>query len=117
MNYMSSKAKYTFSGHESFFCKALWLKKGYDFVKAEKKFSDETSVVDLGVGKNMVASIKYWMRAFGMLKDDELTKLANLILNTDDGYDPYLEDLGTAWLLHYLLFLQTVFNIKSDKND
>ena len=24
--------KYTFSGHESFPCKALWLKKGYDFI-------------------------------------------------------------------------------------
>ena len=24
--------KYTFSGHESFPCKSLWLKKGYDFV-------------------------------------------------------------------------------------
>ncbi len=24
--------KYSFSGHESFACKSLWLKKGYDFV-------------------------------------------------------------------------------------
>ena len=30
---------YTFSGHESFPCKTLWLKKGYDFVKAEKDFN------------------------------------------------------------------------------
>ena len=27
-----SVTKYTFSGHESFTCKTLWLKKGYDFI-------------------------------------------------------------------------------------
>ena len=29
--------KYSFSGHESFPCKSLWLKKGYDFVMAAQK--------------------------------------------------------------------------------
>lgn len=29
-----NNGKYTFSGHESFPCKTLWLKKGYDFVNA-----------------------------------------------------------------------------------
>ena len=47
-------SKYTFSGHESFPCKTLWLKKGYDFVKEEKDFNAPEAVVDLGVGKNMV---------------------------------------------------------------
>lgn len=108
---MSSKIKYTFSGHESFFCKALWLKKGYDFVKTGKHFTEDSAVVDLGVGKNMVTSIKYWMRAFGMLEDDKPTKLADLILDTEDGYDPFLEDLGTVWLLHYLLVSNRVASI------
>ena len=51
--------KYTFSGHESFPCKSLWLKKGYDFVIQEKDFNSPNAVVDLGVGKNMVSSIKW----------------------------------------------------------
>ena len=31
--------KYTFSGHESFPCKTLWLKKGYDFVIQGRDFN------------------------------------------------------------------------------
>lgn len=62
----SSKIKYTFSGHESFYCNSLWLKKGYDFVSKGNDFNADNAVRDLGVEKNMVASIRYWMRAFGL---------------------------------------------------
>ena len=49
--------KFTFSGHETFHCRQLWLKKGYDFVKNGNKFTDNESVVLLGVGKNMVSAL------------------------------------------------------------
>lgn len=52
-----TQIKFTFSGHESFQCRQLWLKKGYDFVNKKKSFNDEDAVVELGVGKNMVSSI------------------------------------------------------------
>ncbi|MDR3338536.1 MAG: DUF4007 family protein, partial [Candidatus Symbiothrix sp.] len=97
------KVKYMFSGHESFYCKSLWLKKGYDFVSENKDFNDPDAVVELGVGKNMVASIRYWLRAFGLIEDGHSTDIANYIFNNDNGKDPYIEDLGTLWLLHYLL--------------
>lgn len=100
---MSNTIKYTFSGHESFSCKTLWLKKGYDFVKESGNWNDADSVVKLGVGKNMVASIRYWMRAFGLTQNDALTDIADYIFDTDSGKDPFIEDLGTLWLLHYLL--------------
>lgn len=57
--------RYSFSGHESFYCKSLWLKKGYDFLTEGRSFLDEDAVVRLGVGKNMVTSIRYWLKAFG----------------------------------------------------
>lgn len=95
--------KYTFSGHESFPCKTLWLKKGYDFVNAEKDFNAPEAVVHLGVGKNMVAAIRYWYKAFGLNKDSETEWIANYIFDSDKGKDPYMEDLGTLWLLHFLL--------------
>ena len=95
--------KYTFSGHESFPCKTLWLKKGYDFVKADKDFNAPEAVVNLGVGKNMVAAIRYWYKAFGLNKDSETEWIANYIFDSDKGKDPYMEDLGTLWLLHFLL--------------
>lgn len=44
--------KFTFSGHESFPCKSLWLKKDYDFVPSGKIFSDPSAVIDLVVDKN-----------------------------------------------------------------
>ena len=95
--------KYTFSGHETFQCKNMWLKKGYDFVKAGKSFNDDSAVVDLGVGKNMVASIKFWLKSFGIIdEDNQTTKFGDLIF-ADNGYDPFLEDPNTLWFLHFQL--------------
>jgi hypothetical protein len=95
--------KYTFSGHDSFQCRQLWLKKGYDFINSGKSFNDEDAVVALGVGKNMVSSIRFWMKAFGLLTaDDKATPFANKLM-AEDGWDPYLEDEASLWLLHYHL--------------
>jgi hypothetical protein len=100
--------KLTFSGHETFHCRHLWLKKGYEFVKKGNKFSDEDAVLELGVGKNMVSGINFWMRAFGIIdKDGILTEFAKYILD-DTGKDPYLEDEATLWLLHYQLVTQNI---------
>ena len=71
---------YKFSGHESFPCKSLWLKKGYDFVVGGNDFNSPDAVITLGVGKNMVASIRYWLRAFGVTDNDTLTKLGNYLM-------------------------------------
>ena len=97
-----------FSGHESFQVRNLWLKKGYDFVvrpkQGEGNFNNELAVIDLGVGKNMVSSIRFWMKAFELLDEesDEPTDLANYLFGLE-GRDPFLEDRGTLWLLHYKL--------------
>ena len=96
------QTKYIFSGHESFPCKSLWLKKGYDFVANGFHFNDSDSVVRLGVGKNMVASIKYWMKVFGMTDNQgRLSDLSNYLLDTKVGKDPFIEDIGTLWILHF----------------
>ena len=95
--------KFTFSGHESFACKTLWLKKGYDYIKGKKDFNSPEAVVHLGVGKNMVSSIRFWYKAFGLSKDAETNWIADYIFNSEDGKDPFVEDLGTLWLLHFLL--------------
>ena len=64
---VTANIKYTFSGHETFACRNLWLKKGYDFMIREGNFNDESAVTGLGVGKNMVTSINYWSKAFGIV--------------------------------------------------
>ena len=96
--------KYTFSGHESFQCKSIWLKKGYDFIEGKNSFNDDSSIVKLGVGKNMVSSIRYWLKAFGIVDEEmEPTLLARYIFDSREGRDPFLEDIFTVWILHYNL--------------
>ena len=95
--------KYTFSGHESFPCKSLWLKKGYDFVVSGNDFNSPEAVIGLGVGKNMVASIRYWLKAFGITENDEITSLGGYLFDENKGKDKYLEDIATLWLLHFNL--------------
>ena len=100
--------KFTFSGHETFQCRQLWLKKGYDFISAGRSFNDDDAAVTLGVGKNMVASIRFWMKAFNLLTfEDKVTPFAENLLS-DDGWDPYLEDEASLWLLHYRLVTSEV---------
>ncbi|TFV94500.1 DUF4007 family protein [Algoriphagus kandeliae] len=104
MNLEGEKIKPTFSGHDSFPCRNFWLKKGFDFVLSGKSFSDDDAVVQLGVGKNMVGAIRYWMKAFGIIDEDQrITNLGYFIFSNTDGVDPYLEDDATLWLLHYHL--------------
>jgi len=101
-----------FSGHESFQCRNLWLKKGFDFINnnEDANFYDDTAVIPLGVGKNMTTSIRYWLDSFGMREEKEVSDLAERLLS-DDGWDPYLEDIGSLWLLHYLLVSRNHANI------
>ncbi len=100
----SELKKYTFSGHDSFHCRQLWLKKGYDFVKDGKNFNDEDAVVQLGVGKNMVSSIRFWLKTFNIIdQKDAITEFGNRLFDNEDGFDPFLEDEASLWLLHYQL--------------
>ncbi len=96
--------KYTFSGHDSFQCRQLWLKKGYDYVQEGKNFNDEDAVVQLGVGKNMVSSIRFWLKAFNIIDNKDIpTEFGKLLFDDENGYDPFLEDEASLWLLHYQL--------------
>jgi len=96
--------KLQFSGHESFICKHFWLKKGYDFIQSKGNFNDEFAVIGLGVGKNMVASINYWLKAFGIVdSNNKVTELGHFVFNDKSGIDPYIESLSTVWLLHHSL--------------
>ncbi len=101
-----------FSGHETFHCRHFWLKKGYDFIIEENSFSDPNAVVALGVGKNMVSSINFWMKAFG-LKDQEekISELSHTLFEPRTGVDPFLEYEGTLWLLHYQLLKTEIASI------
>ncbi len=91
-----------FSGHESFPCRTLWLKKGYDFIKSNGNFNADDAVVTLGVGKNMVSAIRYWYKVFGF-NSEKFGWVADYLFDNSNGKDKYLEDLATLWLLHFLI--------------
>ncbi len=96
--------KYSFSGHDSFHCRQLWLKKGFDFVIDGGNFNDDDAVIKLGVGKNMVSSIRYWLKAFNIIDGNDIpTNFGVKIFDDYKGYDPFLEDEASLWLLHYQL--------------
>ncbi|KYG84181.1 hypothetical protein AWW67_03465 [Roseivirga seohaensis] len=98
------KIKFTFSGHDSFQCRQLWLKKGYDFVKEGRNFNDDDAVIKLGVGKNMVSSIRFWLKAFNIIDHKDIpTEFGSRLLDDENGYDPFLEEEASLWLLHYQL--------------
>lgn len=101
---IDEKTKFTFSGHDSFQCRQLWLKKGYDFVQEGKSFIAEDAVIQLGVGKNMVSSIRFWLKAFQIINNKEIpTEFGQRLFDEENGYDPYLEDEASLWLLHHQL--------------
>ena len=60
----------------------------------------------LGVGKDMVNSVRHWLRA-ARLADIDLDKKGVTPLGTaifsENGWHPYLEDEATIWLIHWLL--------------
>ena len=94
-----------FSGHETFICKQLWPKKGFDFLMEGNRFSDQDAIVKLGVGKNMVTSIRHWLKSLDIIdtENEQPQNIAKSILSDKNGFDPYLEDIGSIWLLHYFL--------------
>jgi len=84
-----------------------WLTKGFQaFMKKKTIFSSDEATIELGVGKNMVNAIKYWLRASSMLVENseglEVTELGTALFS-EKGWDQYLEDEATLWLIHWLL--------------
>lgn len=98
-----------FRGHETFFIRKGWLSKGMRHVKnnAEVFVSKEENPMDvLGIGSNMIKSLRYWMRAVGLTREpnsgkrfQSFTPFGELVYE----HDRYTEELGTLQLLHYKL--------------
>lgn len=119
-----------FRRHETFHIRKGWISKGL-FAVSEKAdiFVDKNSnpMDELGIGSNMVKSLRYWLQAVRVTEEStrgkriqSLTNLGQLIMLAD----PYLEELSTLWVLHYELannrematswyFMFNEFNLRS----
>lgn len=103
-----------FARHETFHPRYGWLKKGFDQAGEDPSvFAAEDATTRLGVGKNMVNAIRYWCLAYKVLEDQKNAENSRALdavptdfgrrLLSDHGWDPYLEDPGSLWLLHWKL--------------
>ena len=96
-----------FGRHESFHLRFCWLSKGFTALRREPSLMTDVdrATLALGVGKNMVVAIRYWLRAARMIEesDGRATELGDFLLHPSKGEDPFLEDEGTLWLLHWLI--------------
>ena len=95
-----------FGRHQTFPLRYGWLSKAFRAIENDPTIlKSEKAIADLGVGKNMVESMSYWLRACRLIEPGgklSSTQLGDLIFGSD-GVDPYLEDEATIWLLHWLI--------------
>lgn len=105
----------TFARHETFHPRYGWFRKAYASSAHDPHvFTQPDAPVTMGVGKNMVRSIRFWGLASKLIVDDPITPNSRkricvptrfgYALFNDSGWDPYMEDPGTLWLLHWRLF-------------
>lgn len=99
---MADKVIYKLKGHEKFPLREGWMNKGISAAINNNShiFLEPNGPDVLGVGSNMVKSIRYWMQAFGLLKKngnrEEVSSIARIINDND----PYFEDIFSLWILH-----------------
>lgn len=93
-----------FKKNESFYIRDGWFEKALNAVKInENVFSKNNGSQLLGIGSNMVKSLKYWLQAANIItvcgSKTTLTKLGEMIYK----FDRYFENDFTWYLVHYNL--------------
>lgn len=103
-----------FAQHQTFHIREGWLFKGMAAIKEAEAhdelptiFTDKDAPERLGIGRNMVIALRFWMQATGLTEEQKenhftiqrLTPLGELIWK----HDQYLESDVTLWMIHYQL--------------
>lgn len=94
--------------HESFSIREGWLVKGIKaIINNPRVFSSQNATETLGIGTNMVKSLKYWLTASNIIdintRDMQLTEFGRLL----NRYDEYLDDDFSWWMIHIMMSLNT----------
>ena len=111
---LSEAAEPVFARHESFQPRYGWFRKAYLTAERDLRgFGRRDATVRLGVGKNMVRAIRFWGLAAKIIQEEPRsanrrspdigpTELGRALFG-EQGWDTYVEDPGTLWLLHWLI--------------
>ena len=112
---LADAAEPVFARHETFHPRYGWFRKAFDAAShSSETFTDPNATVELGVGKNMVKAIRFWGMAAKLIQADPdspnkrapgvvPTPFGRLVFGSGGGWDPYMEDPATLWLLHWKL--------------
>lgn len=110
---LEQSAAPVFANHQTFHPRFGWIKKGFDAAAQDPTiFNEKSAPVDLGVGKNMVEAIRFWALATKVITRSphpdrprtsvySPTRLGRALLDDHCGFDPYIEDPATLWILHW----------------
>ncbi|MBP3238905.1 MAG: DUF4007 family protein [Lachnospiraceae bacterium] len=94
--------KIRLQGHEKFSLRDGWITKGLMQLsdKPNPVFSSDNAPDVFGIGSNMVKSLRFWMKAFGLTEDVKggvvLSEFGRIVKEND----LYLENIFTVWMLH-----------------
>lgn len=111
---LTEAAEPLFARHETFHPRYGWFRKAYTFASRNGDvFGQDDAPVVIGVGKNMVRAIRFWGLAAKLIAEDPSspnrrksgvvpTPIGHALFG-ESGWDRYMEDPGTLWLLHWLL--------------
>lgn len=102
-----NKNKTAFGRHETFPLRYGWLTKGFEAIEKEKELfhNPEQAMIRLGIGRNMVNALHYWLQVTGIVtftqEGGEASELGRALLGEHG--DRYLEDEATLWIVHWLI--------------
>lgn len=105
---MTAKVQPRYTGHETFVCRYAWIPKVVRAVDKDPGFfkNEDLAMVELGVGKNMVRSAKFWADSAGVIEECPngwaVTEFGRLMFGYE-GYDEFLQRPETLWLIHWKL--------------
>lgn len=104
----SEKVKIRLQGHEKFVLREGWLNKGITKVKENPTvFWGKEGPDVFGIGNNMVKSLRYWLKAFGLIVEKgvagaSLTTCGEIIKKV-------VENFNCVFRYTYINFLFDVF--------
>jgi hypothetical protein len=104
---------FRFSGHQTFPLRIAWIPKAVaEIVHGHDPLTNiDEGITKLGLGKNMVEALRCWIEAFQIASRVDgnwsLTPIGRFIFHPEGGLDPYLEDVSSSWLLHWLISTNT----------
>src|SRR6478735_5325603 len=93
--------------HQSFYLRDRWLNKAIRHLRNDNRFLyDKEAFEKIGLGKNMVQSLKYWVVATGVVEEVYNEKRNKIHLITKLGeilyrYDKFIKFQDSASILHY----------------